>query len=222
MIAYIARSKMQHIIFSQKLLIIGLCILASEYMMFTSENIHIKNKIIPEIIINEARTALSHYPELIDTSIEFKLKPSLSKSFMKAQPKFSSFFKPKGKREYVILISQTFDIDGMRLPISDIPKNVLIGWLGHELGHIMDYRNRSNFNLIWFGIRYSFSQNYIREAERIADTYAVTHHMEKYILATKRFILDNGSLPQIYKDRIKRLYLSPDEILLLVKELQNN
>ncbi|GAA4271955.1 hypothetical protein U6A24_10625 [Aquimarina gracilis] len=189
--------------------------------MTVSNTIHLKNKIIPEIIINEVGTALSYYPELANTNIEFKMKPSLNKSFMKAQPKLSSFFKSKGKREYIILISQTFDIDGIRLPLSDIPKDILIGWLGHELGHIMDYKNRSNFNLIGFGIRYFFSQNYIREAERLADTYAITHGMEKYILVTKRFILNNGSLPQIYKDRIKRLYLSPDEILLLVKELES-
>ncbi len=190
--------------------------------MTVSKKIHLKNKVIPEIIINQAGTALSYYPELEDVKIEFRLKPSLTKSFMKAQPELSSLFKGKSKREYVILISKTFDIEGMQLPLNDIPSNVIIGWLGHELGHIMDYENRSKLNLIWFGIRYFLSQNYIREAERIADVYAITLGMQKYILETKRFILDHGSLPQVYKDRIKRLYLSPDEILALAKEFEEN
>lgn len=189
--------------------------------MTTSKNSLIQNKIIPEIIFDEAKIALSHYPELKDVVIEFRLKSSLNKSFMKAQPKFNTLFKSRKDREYIIFMSKVFEIDNMKLSIKEIPKDVLIGWLGHELGHVMDYTNRSSLNLLYFGIRYLFSSNYIREAERMADTYAVTHFMEKYILATKRFILDHGSLPQVYKDRIKRLYLSPDEILLIVKEHEN-
>ncbi|WP_101450976.1 hypothetical protein [Aquimarina sp. MAR_2010_214] len=190
--------------------------------MASFDTIQFKNKIIPEIIINEARTALSHYPELEEVSIEFKFKSSLKKSFMKAQPKFSSIFKSREKRAYIILMSKIFKIDGMQLPIKDIPENVLIGWLGHELGHIMDYHTKSSLNLILFGIQYSISSNYIREAERIADTYAITHAMKDYILATKKFILNHSSLSEKYKARIRRLYLSPDEILLLVKEQEVN
>ncbi|KZS38898.1 hypothetical protein AWE51_15060 [Aquimarina aggregata] len=186
--------------------------------MGSIDTIHFKNKIIPSLIINEAGTALSHYPELEEISIEFKLKPTLKKSFMKAQPKLSSIFKSKEKRAYVILMSTTFKIDNMELHIKDIPENVLIGWLGHELGHIMDYLTKSSFNLVLFGIQYLISPNYIRQAERIADTYAIKHSMQDYILATKRFILNHSSLSEKYKARIRRLYLSPDEILLLVKE----
>lgn len=189
--------------------------------MTTSKYSLIQNKIIPKIIFDEAKIALSHYPELKDVEIEFRLKTSLNKSFMKAQPKFSTLFKSRTNRAYIIFMSEVFEIDKMKLPIKEIPKDVLIGWLGHELGHIMDYTNRSSLNLLYFGIRYLFSSNYIREAERMADTYAITHFMENYILATKKFILNHGGLPKVYKDRIKRLYLSPDEILLIVKEHEN-
>ncbi|SEL95831.1 hypothetical protein SAMN04487910_3716 [Aquimarina amphilecti] len=186
--------------------------------MALSDSIQFKNKVIPEIIINEAGTALSYYPELDEVSIEFKFRSSLNKSFMKAQPKLSSLFKSKNKRSYVVLMSEIFSIDGFNLNIKDIPENVLIGWLGHELGHIMDYERRSTLNLIFFGIKYLISPKYIRKAERIADTYAITHSMKDYILETKNFILNHSSLSEKYKARIKRLYLSPDEILLLVKE----
>ncbi|WP_155837778.1 hypothetical protein ACSTS3_13955 [Aquimarina muelleri] len=190
--------------------------------MIPSDTISFKNKIIPEEILEEARTALSHYPELKEVSIEFKFKSSLSKSFMKAQPKIPTLFASKSKRGYVILMSRVFKVENIQLHIKDIPKEVLIGWLGHELGHIMDYQNRSSANLVLFGIKYFFSQGYIRKAERIADTYAVTHNMKDYILATKEFILSKGDLPEIYKSRIRRLYLSPDEILMLVKEQEGN
>lgn len=190
--------------------------------MISTDTISFKNKIIPEEILEEARTALSYYPELKEVPIEFKFKSSLNKSFMKAQPKIPTLFAPKNKRGYVILMSRIFKVENIQLHIKDIPKEVLIGWLGHELGHIMDYRNRSSTNLALFGIKYFLSQGYIRKAERIADTYAVTHNMKDYILATKEFILSKGDLPEIYKSRIRRLYLSPDEILMLVKEQEGN
>jgi len=42
----------------------------------------------------------------------------------------------------------------------------------------------------------------------------------KYIIATKRFILDHAELPQAYKDKIARLYLSPDVIVEQIKKLE--
>lgn len=176
------------------------------------------NKIAPDLIKPEVTKALSFYPELKDTPIEFKFKPSLKKSLMKAQPKFSSLFKNKKNREYVILMSKNFTLDGLQLDFNSIPKNVLIGWLGHELGHIMDYQSRSNLNLITFGVRYFFSGNFIRKAERTADLFAISHQMEPYILATKNYILNHSDLSEKYKSRIQKLYLSPDELLALAKK----
>jgi len=175
-------------------------------------------KKIPSIIEKEAKIALSHYPELENVPIDFVIKKSLKKSFMKAQPRFSSFFKTRNNRAYIIYMSDTFKLDGLSLRLNDIPKEVLIGWLGHELGHVMDYRSRSAFGMIIFGIRYITSSGFTREAERSADTYAVSNGMVDYILKTKSFILDNANLSEKYKNHIKRNYLSPDQILLIAKE----
>ncbi len=213
---------MQYTIYLKTILAISLYIATLHHTMASFNTVQSKNKIIPSLITREAQIALSHYPELNEVAVEFKFKPSLKKSFMKAQPKFSTMFQSKEKRAYVILMSETFKIDGLELHIKDIPENVLIGWLGHELGHIMDYQTKNNFNLMLFGIQYWLSPNYIREAERVADTYAITHAMKDYILATKKFILNHSSLSEKYKARIRRLYLSPDEILLLVKEQEAN
>ena len=178
----------------------------------------LKYKTIPKQIKEEAIIALSHYPDLKNTAIEFVIKPSLKKSFMKAQPVFSTLLNPSKKRHYVIYISQNFIVEDKKVNLNDIPKKVLIGWLGHELGHVMDYKNRSGINLIGFGVRYLFSGSHIREAERVADSYAVSNGMGDYILATKNYILNHADFSDVYKDRIKRLYVSPDEILELIKE----
>lgn len=176
------------------------------------------NKIIPEYIKHETEEALSFYPELKEVPIEFKLTRKMSSSVMKAQPKLWSLFKKKSKREYVILISRHFDIKKRELHTSYIPREVLIGWLGHELGHIMDYHTRSSLNLIGFGLGYIFSDAFVRKAELTADKYAVKHNMKAYILETKNYILNHTELSDRYKEKIKRLYVSPEEVLEFVNE----
>jgi len=186
--------------------------------MVSAQNINLDNKIIPESIKKEVIEAISFYPELYDTAIEFKFKDNIKKSTMQAQPRFTSFFKRKENREYVILISRNIQIEGEHFTMEDIPSDVKIGWLGHELGHVMDYRERTNFGMLIFGIKYLFSSAHIKEVERTADTHAVAHGMGDYILKTKNFILDNASLSEKYKERIRRLYISPEEVMELINE----
>ena len=173
---------------------------------------------IPEIISNDVMTALSYYPELDSTRITFKFKKNIKKSTMQARPTFGSFFRSKKKRRYLILISETFKISDKEFLTRHIPSDIFVGWIGHELGHIMDYQDRNKLNLIWFGLKYLLSENHIVEAERAADSFAVSHGMEDYILKTKDFILNHADISQPYKDRIKRFYLSPEEIMDLVNK----
>lgn len=172
----------------------------------------------PLSIKKEAGIALDFYPELKHTSITFKFKNQIKKSTMRAQPTFWSLFKSRKKRAYVILISKKFKISGKEFLTENVPKNILIGWLGHELGHVMDYKNRSSLNLIWFGMKYTFSGSYIKEAERAADSFAVVYGMGQYILDTKNFILNHADIDPHYKKRIQKYYLSPEEIMALVKQ----
>ncbi|MEM0519404.1 MULTISPECIES: hypothetical protein [Aequorivita] len=186
--------------------------------MATAQSINLENKIIPADIKSEVIEALTFYPELYDTAIEFKYKTNIKKSTMQAQPRFTSFFKSKENREYIILISRSIQIEGEIFTMDDIPSDVKVGWLGHELGHLMDYSARTNFGMIIFGIKYLFSSAHIKEVERTADTYAIAHGMGDYILKTKNFILDNANLSEKYKERIRRLYISPEEVMELINE----
>lgn len=173
---------------------------------------------VPESIREEAGIALSHYPNLEQTSITFKFKRNIKKSTMQAQPIILSLFRSRKKRKYVVLISEKIKISGREFLTKDVPRDIMIGWLGHELGHIMDYHDRSSLNLVWFGIKYTFSGSYLKEAERVADTYAVSHGLAPYILETKSFILDNAEIQEKYKARIRKFYLSPEEIMAMVEE----
>jgi len=173
---------------------------------------------IPDPIKSEVEKALTYYPKLKECKILFKFKKKIKKSTMQAQPTIDSFFRTRKNRSYQILISKKFKIADKEFSTRDIPSDIFIGWIGHELGHVMDYQRRSKLNLIWFGIKYLLFDNHIIEAEQTADRFAIEHKMEYYILKTKDFILNNAGISQTYKNRIKRYYLSAEEIMVLIND----
>ena len=177
-----------------------------------------QNKQIPSVIETEILKALSFYPELQKTCIRFVFKQNIKKSVMQAQPDIPALL--RGNRAYNINISALFKLTTTAIPIHQIPKDIMIGWIGHELGHVMDYENRSIWGIITFGAGYVFSPAFVRRAERVADTYAVEHGLGWYILQTKNFILNHADLSKKYKDKIARLYLSPDDIVEQVRLLE--
>ncbi|WP_299129074.1 hypothetical protein [uncultured Winogradskyella sp.] len=178
-------------------------------------------KIIPKSIEKEVLTALAFYPELEQIPIEFKFKKNIKKSVMQAQPTMGSIFRNKNKRGYKILISEKFKITGNEFKTINIPSNILIGWIGHELGHVKDYQERNAINLIRFGIRYVLLKEHVKKAERAADSFAVSKGMGDYIIQTKRFILDNAAIDENYKNKIREYYLSPEEIMEMIKKMDS-
>lgn len=171
---------------------------------------------IPQSIESEIRLALSFFPDLEGVSIDFRFKENIRRSTMLAQPKWSSFFN-MNNRSYIILISRKFKISSEEFYTKDIPSKVLVGWIGHELGHIKDYETLSRWQLIKFGFNYLFSAAYIRQAECRADHYAIRQGMLEYILATKNFILNHADISERYKNHIKKYYLSPEQIMEMVE-----
>jgi len=179
-----------------------------------------ENKKIPKVMENEILQALSFYPELQSVPIHFVFKQNIKKSVMQAQPRVGTLFGAKNKWAYQINISSLFKLTHTAIPIHQIPADILIGWIGHELGHVMDYHNRNVFGMLRFGLGYLFSTKYIQKAEKTADTFAVRHGLGQYIIQTKNFILNHAELPEKYKQKIARLYLSPDDIVEQVRLLE--
>lgn len=178
------------------------------------------NKQIPKVMEQQILVALSHYPELKDTCVRFIFTQSLRGSIMAARPVVGSLLGPKSKRQYDVLISPVFKLQHSIEPIHQIEDDVLIGWVGHELGHVMDYEQRSTLSIAKFGLLYWLSKRFIRKAERVADTFAVDRGMGPYIIKTKEFILGHSGLSTRYKNKIAQLYLSPDDIVALINDLE--
>ncbi|MFD2202153.1 hypothetical protein [Shivajiella indica] len=179
-----------------------------------------QNKTIPEEIFDPVKKALEFFPELKGVHITFELKDKISGSVMQAQPKvFSLFVDGKENRKYRIKITRKLDFGDQIVPIENIPKDALIGWIGHELGHIMDYLNRSSVNMMHFGAKYFLSKQKVIEAELTADGFAIGCGMGRHILANKNYILNNDGFTEEYKYKIRNLYMSPEQILTMLEEI---
>lgn len=188
----------------------------------TPDKIIVDNKIIPVEIKDVVIEALAFFPELAGVSIDFEFKEKIKGAVMQAQPRVMTLFVTgKEKREYRIKISRALDFGDESILIENVPHDVLVGWLGHELGHIMDYKDRSTANLMYFGMKYVMSNKRLTEAEIAADTYAISCGMGHQILSVKNYILNQEGFDEAYKNKIRDLYMSPQQILSLQEELEN-
>ncbi|WP_340065642.1 hypothetical protein [Ascidiimonas aurantiaca] len=175
---------------------------------------------VPVEIASEVEKALKGFKSLKKENIQFKLKKSLNGSVMMAQPRFLDIFKKREERRYLVLVSKTFTIAKTTFATSKLPSEVKIGWFAHELGHIMDYQKLSTQKLLRFGFLYLFSRSFMRKAELRADTYAVKAGYGTYLIRTKNFILSHTELPESYKNKIRKYYPSPDQILEIDRDLR--
>ena len=163
-------------------------------------------------IIDCFETALEGYKKLHDYEITLVQK-KIRASTMQAQPilKIGSFL--KGVKRYRIKLAYHVR-DEEQLPIDGLDEKVLIGWFAHELGHLMDYQQYSNFQMIRFGAKYLLSGKQRKIIEHNADYIAIAHGFHEEILATKKFILEHELIEEDYKAKMIRYYLPEGEVLI--------
>ncbi|EKB47297.1 hypothetical protein [Cecembia lonarensis] len=187
----------------------------------TDDFIVFENKTIPLEIMEPVMEALSHFPDLRDVHINFEFKDKIKGSVMQAQPKVLSLFVDgKEKRKYRIKITRALNFGDVVIPVEEIPNDALVGWIGHELGHIMDYLDRSSTNMMRFGFKYLVSKQKVVEAELAADGFAIECGLGHQVLATKNYILNHDGFDEGYKEKIKTLYPSPEAIVSLQEEFE--
>ncbi|UKN02793.1 hypothetical protein K6119_04590 [Paracrocinitomix mangrovi] len=156
----------------------------------------------------EIETALAHYPELKDRKIIFRFRVIERKSFMLAQPRLRTLILPRRWRQYEVIISKNYFTKNKLFEDGRVPSDVVVGWIGHELGHVADYLPRSSVNLMWFGFMYSFYNSFIKKAEISADKNAVKAGLIDYLVVSKEFGRNPKYFPQDYIDKLNSLYPS--------------
>lgn len=132
-----------------------------------------KNKEIPKIFEQQILIALSYFPELKDTHIEFRVKKANSP--LSARPKVIGLFTSAKKRKYVITISESADPKLESILFNNLSFNAQIGVLGHELSHISDYSTKGfakMCNLLFIEL---FSKKEVDKFESRTDLICISH-----------------------------------------------
>jgi hypothetical protein len=157
--------------------------------------------------------ALRHFPELWESSLKMKLK-NISTT-MQAQPKWTFIFRNKERRGYQILVNQDRSSNGMFY--KDLSFNSLVGWIGHEFAHVLDYSRKDNLEMIGFIADYITSRERMRKVERKADKETIHHGLGIQLLDGVTFFQKNKHISKEYRDRKKKYYLSQEEIIAEIK-----
>ncbi len=152
--------------------------------------------------------AISHYPELSETTIRFK-RTALHYS-MNARPTFWSIFKHSANRTYIIRVNNRLTQES-GLIADSLDFNAQVGLLGHEFAHISDYQTKNSFQLLRDLFGYAFSKKYKIKFERETDQRTLEHGLVCQSIAFSEFIEDTTMVSKKYKKRLSKYYLNLKE-----------
>lgn len=144
-----------------------------------------KNKKIPHEYEKQILVALSYFPELTSTNIEFRFKHT-NTSFS-TQPSITSTLLRSGRRKYIITISDSSEKILVPVQLKNLPYNAQIGIIGHELSHVADFDSKKFFGLIRIASGH-LSQKYLDRFERRTDSLCIAHGLGYQLLAWSTFI----------------------------------
>ncbi len=152
--------------------------------------------------------ALSYYPELKNTQIEFKEQKL--RTTCNARPTIgSTLFRKRAHRKYIIRINNSL-YDSV-IQLKNAPLNAQIGLFGHELAHIKDYESRNFFKMI--GLLFArFSQKKLANFEKEIDRMTITNGLGWQLFDWSDFVLNKSCASKKYKKFKQAIYLQPYEI----------
>jgi hypothetical protein len=139
-----------------------------------------KHKRIPTEIEKPVLIALSYYPELENTPIIFRIRRRHTP--LQTRSSWAGALKRKEFRDYVVTISDS--TEQMLTPVlfKNVPFNLQIGVIGHELAHVADFSTYSSLKLIWHGIK-NISPKYLDRFEFKTDSICIAHGLGYQLLA---------------------------------------
>jgi len=155
----------------------------------------------PELLIDDI---LEFFPEISPDTIELRFT-SIQTS-MACKPVLMKLLNKK--RKYEIIINN--DSDGVEIPFDEIPFQAKIGIIAHELGHILDYQNKSFFQLIQTGLLYIFRNQ--ERYEKSIDYLTIKKGFGWQVLAWSDYAFNHSNASASYLKFKDKYYFNPVEI----------
>ena len=174
------------------------------------------HKQLPAGYEKETLEALSHFPELKNVTIKFRVKRSFAT--LKTRPAFFSMFMPRGHRSYVITISNKTTTKLIPLMFSNLSSEARTGVIGHELSHVLDFSKKNDWQCFKTAVGH-LSPRYLDHFEYNTDMICIQHGLGKdleawssYIRTTMHMVFWRGA-GYVYKGDSKyERYMNPSTI----------
>jgi hypothetical protein len=147
-----------------------------------------------------------YFPELNGYKIEVRRKKITT--MMAARPKRNFILQSKENRKYVLLITDKYDMNADSI-YSELSSCAIIGVFGHELSHIVDYSQKSNTELLFFGIKYILNR---KQIESKTDMLAIDHGFGPGLVEYTHYIHHSPLVNKKYLSRKNKYYLSATEL----------
>jgi hypothetical protein len=166
------------------------------------------NKTFHPKIKMAALAALSRYPELKNTRIEFLFRNITAT--METRPKINlkAFSK---HRTYQVFINANKG-KHKALDIDSLSESIKTGWIAHELGHVVDYESRTAFSLMAMGIFYVSVPSFKRNIEQSVDIITIRHGLGWEHCEGVEYLLGKSNATEKYKKNNLKFYLPMDKM----------
>jgi len=156
--------------------------------------------------------ALSYYPELLNEHIRFTY--ARINGTAQTTVTFGSIFK-KIDKQYIVFIND--DIKKTGLLLTDASFDAQVAVLGHELAHVADFKTRSFFDMIWWGLNYLVVKQRAKIETR-TDKSTIRHGLGWPLYFWSDFVLNHSKASERYKRIRETKYMKPNEILEYMKK----
>jgi hypothetical protein len=163
-------------------------------------------------LMADVRLTLSYYPELQGANI--KVYYSSIKQTMNSRPCFRNLFVKRANRTYRIIINNNTRKE-KGLPIAELSEDVRIGFIAHEVAHMLTYDQMNNLQTLKFAIRYVFSKKFVYNVERYTDNVVIEHHLARQLYAGTAYCRSCTDLTPEYRAYSSTYGLNLSEIICL-------
>lgn len=185
-----------------------------------------EHKSIPGIYKTQILIALSHFPELRDTRIHFRIRHAHSP--LTTNRDWGYYFARFGfgHRAFVVTISDSTTARLSPILFSRLNFNAQIGVAGHELSHASDFLHKNLFGWLRLGMGH-LSARYVDRLEYNTDSICIGHGLGYQLLAWSCFVRNALQIPTWQGAGNNRLpfngrerYMNPSTILSRLRTVQ--
>jgi hypothetical protein len=184
-----------------------------------------RNKAYPEEYEKLVLAALSFFPELKEYRVSFIVRNHGAP--LSSRPSYGTMIRHASKRKYLVFISSDTSNKWKEIQLNRVPQIAQIGIIGHEISHILEFRQKTSVGLIVLGMNHA-SASYMNKFEFQADSIGISHGMGEYFLAWAIHAREAFGSPDPQqlqvkgeKSNYKERYMSPATIRRYMQEIDN-